>query len=131
ALATAIVTRLCIDYLRSARARREVYVGPWLPEPLVTDDPGDLAEHAALSDTLSMAFLVLPERLSPVERAVFLLREAFDYDYADIARIVGKSEANCRQILVRSHRRIEASRPRFETSRVERDRLADRFFAAA
>ena len=91
-----IVARLSIDRLRSAKARREEYLGPWLPEPIVTGEGSDLA--GALDETLSMAFMVLLESLTPVERAVFLLREVFDYDYAEIAPLVGKSEDNCRQI---------------------------------
>ncbi len=125
-----VVTRLSIDHLRSARVRREAYVGPWLPEPLVgTADVVDF-ERVELSDTLSMAFLVLLERLSPTERAVFLLREVFEFDYPALARIVDKTEPNCRQILRRAKRQIEHGRPRFEAVRAERDALADRFFAA-
>ncbi len=95
---TTILTRRCIDLLRSARAQREQYVGPWLPEPLVTESKTDPAEVVALADSLSTAFLLLLERLSPTERAAFLLREAFDYDYAEIAQVIGTSEANCRQL---------------------------------
>jgi RNA polymerase sigma-70 factor (ECF subfamily) len=128
---SAVVTRLAIDELRSARARRETYVGQWLPEPLLTDpaqpDPAAVAEQA---DALSMAFLLLLERLSPVERAVFLLHDVFGYDYGEIAEIVGKSEANCRQIAARARRHMEAGKPRFEASRRRRDELAARFFAA-
>ena len=128
---TSIATRLAIDHLRLARVRRETYVGPWLPEPLLVDESADVARAAELSDSLSMAFLVLLERLAPVERAVFLLREVFDYDYAEIADVVGKSEDNCRQILTRARRRVAVERPRFEASRAARDALAERFFAAA
>src|SRR6185312_9077389 len=131
AYVTSIATRLAIDHLRSARVRRETYVGPWLPEPLVVDESADVARAAEVADSLSMAFLVLLERLAPVERAVFLLREVFDYDFAEIADVVGKSEDNTRQILVRARRRVDAERPRFEASRAERDALAERFFAAA
>ncbi len=121
-------TRLAIDHLRSARVRRESYVGPWLPEPLLTEPgPERLAETA---DSLSTAFLLLLETLSPVERAVFLLREVFRYDYDEIAGIVGKSEANCRQILVRARGHVEAGRRRFTTSREERDALVRTFVAA-
>jgi RNA polymerase sigma-70 factor (ECF subfamily) len=127
----AVTTRLGIDHLRSARARREEYVGTWLPEPLVAGHAPDAAEHAETADSLSMALLVLLERLSPVERAVFLLRDAFDYDYPEIAEIVGKSPDNTRQIAVRARRRVEEGKPRFEASRAERDALAERFFAAA
>jgi RNA polymerase sigma-70 factor (ECF subfamily) len=122
-----VVTRLCIDELRSARARRESYVGEWLPEPLVDDDP---ARHAEMADSLSLAFLVLLESLSPEQRAVFLLREVFDYPYDEIAGIVGKSEDNARQLAVRARRHVEDRRPRFEASRVRRDELARGFFAA-
>jgi RNA polymerase sigma-70 factor (ECF subfamily) len=140
---SAVTTRLCIDYLRSARARREAYVGEWLPEPLLTGDPqraghplfadhagadpGGLAEQA---DSLSMAFLLLLERLSPVERAVFLLRDVFGYDYGEIAGVVGKSEDNCRQLALRARRHVGERKPRFEASRSQREELAARFFAA-
>jgi RNA polymerase sigma-70 factor (ECF subfamily) len=134
AFLSAVVTRLSIDELRSARARREVYVGEWLPEPVLTDagdtamlDPADLAEQA---DSLSLAFLVLLEELTPVERAVFLLHDVFAYGYDEIADTVGKSEQNCRQLASRARRRIEEQRPRFEASREEKKRLAGRFFAA-
>jgi RNA polymerase sigma-70 factor, ECF subfamily len=125
-----ITTRLCIDHLRSARARREQYFGTWLPEPVLTDDEPDVAPHAETADSLSMAFLVLLESLTPVERAVFLLREVFDYGYDEIARVVGKSEDNCRQIAVRARRQVEARKPRFEVSRARREELARRFFDA-
>jgi len=125
-----VVTRLGIDQLRSARARRETYVGEWLPEPLVTDPQQDPARHAEMADSLSMAFLVLLESLSPEQRAVFLLREVFDYPYDRIAEIVGKSEDNVRQLAVRARRHVDERRSRFEVSREERDELADRFFAA-
>jgi RNA polymerase sigma-70 factor (ECF subfamily) len=128
---SAVTTRLSIDHLRSARVRRESYVGTWLPEPLLTDPESDVAAHAETADSLSMAFLVLLESLSPVERAVFLLREVFDYDYDEIARVVGKSEDNCRQIAVRARRQIESKKPRFEASRKRREELAQRFFDAA
>jgi RNA polymerase sigma-70 factor (ECF subfamily) len=127
---SAVTTRLAIDHLRSARARRERYVGAWLPEPLVTSNEPDAAEHAETADSLSLAFLVLLERLSPVQRAVFLLHDVFGYGYDEIARLVDKSEANCRQIAARARRHVEAGRPRFEASRRQRDELARRFFAA-
>jgi RNA polymerase sigma-70 factor (ECF subfamily) len=127
---SAVTTRLAIDHLRSARVRREQYVGDWLPEPLVTGEDADPAAHAETADSLSLAFLVLLERLSPVQRAVFLLHEVFGYGYAEIAELVGRSEANCRQIAARARRHVEAGRPRFEASRRERDELARRFFAA-
>jgi RNA polymerase sigma-70 factor (ECF subfamily) len=131
---SAVVTRLSIDQLRSARARREVYVGEWLPEPVLTDGDDepmlDPADHAEQADSLSLAFLVLLEELTPVERAVFLLHDVFAYGYDEIASTVGKSEQNCRQLATRARRRIEEHRPRFEASRAEKERLAARFFAA-
>jgi RNA polymerase sigma-70 factor (ECF subfamily) len=127
---SAVTTRLAIDHLRSARARRERYVGAWLPEPLVTGAEPDPAGHAETADSLSLAFLVLLERLSPVQRAVFLLHEVFGYGYAEIAGLVGRSEDNCRQIAARARRHVEAGRPRFEASRRQREELARRFFAA-
>ena len=126
---SAATTRLAIDHLRSARVRRERYVGAWLPEPLVTD-PTDVAGHAEMADSLSLAFLVLLERLSPVERAVFLLRDVFGYGYGEVGRLVGKREDNCRQIAARARRHVQAGRPRFEASRRRRDELARRFLAA-
>jgi RNA polymerase sigma-70 factor (ECF subfamily) len=129
-----ITTRLAIDHLRSARVRRESYVGTWLPEPLIGTgfgDESDPAELAETSDSLSMAFLVLLESLAPAERAVFLLREVFGYDYKDIADATGKTEAACRQIFTRARRRIDEGRPRFETSRAEGDELTALFLAAA
>lgn len=125
-----VTTRLAIDALRSARVRREQYFGPWLPEPLLTDPDGGPAETAELAESLSVAFLVVLETLSPVERAVFLLRDVFAYDYAEIANIVGKTEANCRQLAARARKHVEAGRPRFETSTAQREELAQRFFAA-
>jgi RNA polymerase sigma-70 factor, ECF subfamily len=122
-----ITTRLAIDQLRSVRARREVYPGEWLPEPLVDDEA---VRHAETADSLSLAFLHLLEKLSPVERAVFLLREVFDYPYDEVAKIVGKSPENCRQILSRAHAHIEEGRRRFDVSREEREEVARRFLAA-
>jgi RNA polymerase sigma-70 factor (ECF subfamily) len=122
-----ITTRLAIDQLRSARTQREVYPGEWLPEPLAEDDA---AQHAEMADSLSLAFLHVLEKLSPVERAVFLLREVFDYPYEDVARIVGKSPANARQILSRAHAHIDEGRRRFEVSRAEREEVARRFVDA-
>src|SRR5262249_48007818 len=133
AFLSAVVTRLSIDELRSARARREVYVGEWLPEPVLTDDDPilDPAGHAEQADSLSLAFLVLLEELTPVERAGFLLHDVFGYRYEEIAKTVGKSEQNCRQLATRARRRIDEQKPRFEASRAEKERLAARFFAAA
>jgi RNA polymerase sigma-70 factor (ECF subfamily) len=122
-----VVTRLAIDHLRSARVRREAYPGEWLPEPIVADEA---AQHAETADSLSLAFLHLLEKLSPVERAVFLLREVFDYPYEDVGRIVDKSPANCRQILARAHRHVQEGRRRFEVSREQREEVARRFLAA-
>jgi RNA polymerase sigma-70 factor (ECF subfamily) len=131
AFLSAVTTRRSIDHLRSAKVRRESYVGVWLPEPLLTDrlapDPAGLAEAA---DSLSMAFLLVLERLNPVERAVFLLRDVFDYPYDEIADIVGKTEANCRQIAARARRHVAAERPRFSPSPNESADLAATFCAA-
>lgn len=129
-LATTI-TRLCIDYLRSARVRREQYVGSWLPEPLLTQHSIDPVDRVELADSLSMAFLVMLERLSPIERAVFLLREVFEYDYAQIAQIVDKSAENCRQILRRSRQHIAAARPRFPVSPQQQEQITSQFLAAS
>jgi RNA polymerase sigma-70 factor (TIGR02957 family) len=126
-----ITTRLAIDHLRSARVRRESYVGTWLPEPLIGSSEPDPAELAETSDSLSMAFLVLLESLAPAERAVFLLREVFGYGYGEIAEALGKTEAACRQIFTRARRRIDDGRPRFETSRAEGEELTSLFLAAA
>jgi RNA polymerase sigma-70 factor (ECF subfamily) len=128
---SAITTRLAIDLLRSARVRRETYVGQWLPEPLLTDPAApDPAQHSAEADSLSMAFLLVLERLSPVERAVFLLHDVFGYEFTEVADVVGKSPANCRQVAVRARRHVSEHRPRFEASRAHRDELADKFVAA-
>jgi RNA polymerase sigma-70 factor (ECF subfamily) len=128
---SAVTTRLAIDHLRSARVRRESYVGQWLPEPLLTDDGAeDPAAHAEQADSLSMAFLLVLERLNPVERAVFLLHDVFGYGYDEVAGIVGKSEANSRQLATRARRHLEESRRRFDASRQEQQELAERFFAA-
>src|SRR5262245_7041179 len=130
AYAATITTRLAIDHLRSAQARREAYVGPWLPEPMLTDEDADPAYQIERDETLSLAFLVLLERLSPVERAVFVLREVFQYEYEEIAEIVGKEPSNCRQIMARARRHIEDQRPRFEASPQRRRELAAQFLAA-
>ena len=121
---SAVVTRLCIDHLRSARVRRETYVGEWLPEPLLTDESADPEQAVVDADSLSMAFLLVLERLSPVERAVFLLHDVFGYDFAEVAGMVERSPDNCRQIGVRARRHVNEQAPRFETSRAERDELA-------
>jgi RNA polymerase sigma-70 factor (TIGR02957 family) len=126
-----VVSRLALDHLRSARARRETYVGEWLPEPLVAGADDDPARRAEIADSLSLAFLVLLESLSPEQRAAFLLREVFDEPYDRIAEIVGTSEPNARQLAARARRHVEERRPRFEVSRQQQEALAARFFAAA
>ena len=126
-----VTTRLAIDELRSARKRRERYTGEWLPEPILTDGEDDPARHAEMADSLSMAMLVVLESLTPEQRAVLLLRDVFDYRYDEIAPIVGKSEDNVRQLASRARKHVEDGRPRFTTSRKQRDELARRFFAAA
>jgi len=130
AFVATVTTRLAIDELRSARARRESYVGEWLPEPIVTDPTTDPARQAEMADSLSMAMLVLLETLSPEQRAVLLLHDVFDYPYDEVARIIGKSQANVRQLATRARRHVAGRRPRFETSRQQRDELAGKFFAA-
>jgi RNA polymerase sigma-70 factor (ECF subfamily) len=126
-----VTTRLAIDALRSARISRQSYYGPWLPEPLLDAHAADdVAESTAAADSLTMAFLVVLEQLTPVERAVFLLHDVFDYGYDEIAAIVSKSEPNCRQLASRARRHLDQNKPRFEASNQERDRLAARFFAA-
>src|SRR4051794_12853597 len=131
AFVATVTTRRAINELRSARARRERYVGEWLPEPIVTDGEDDPARHAETADSLSLAMLVLLESLSPEQRAVLLLHDVFDYGYPEVAAIVGKSEANVRQLATRARRHVEQRRPRFRTTREQRDELAQRFFAAA
>jgi RNA polymerase sigma-70 factor (ECF subfamily) len=126
-----VTTRLAINELRSARARRERYFGEWLPEPIITNGEDDPARHAETADSLSLAMLVLLESLSPEQRAVLLLHDVFDYRYPEIAAIVGKSEDNVRQLATRARRHVEQRRPRFQTTREHRDELARRFFAAA
>ena len=130
AFLSAVVTRISIDVLRSARVRREEYAGPWLPEPLLTDPYQDPVRSAELADSVSMAALLLLERLSPLERAVFVLREVFGFGFPEIASAVGRSEAACRQLAVRARRHMDAGRPRFAADRKERDELAARFFDA-
>jgi RNA polymerase sigma-70 factor, ECF subfamily len=125
-----IISRLCINHLQSARVRREEYVGQWLPEPIVTDPANDPLSIIRVDESLSMAFLILMERLTPVERAVFLLREVFEYEYAEIAAILGQSEVNCRQILRRSRQHVSAMRPRFKVSAQKKSELLERFLRA-
>jgi RNA polymerase sigma-70 factor, ECF subfamily len=122
-----VVVRLCIDQLRSARAQREVYVGSWLPEPILTNQHHELIETTVLAESLSFAFLIMLESLGPFERAVFLLREVFDYDYGEIGAIVGKSEANCRQVLHRAHQHLGQRRTRFDVSSEQQERITDQF----
>jgi RNA polymerase sigma-70 factor (TIGR02957 family) len=126
-----VTTRLAINELRSARARRERYVGEWLPEPIVTDGHDDPAQHAEMADSLSLATLVLLESLSPEQRAVLLLHDVFDYDYPQVAEIIGKSQDNVRQLATRARRHLAQRRPRFQTTREQREELAARFFQAA
>ncbi|WP_030599931.1 RNA polymerase sigma-70 factor [Streptomyces fulvoviolaceus] len=130
AFLSAAVTRISIDVLRSARVRREEYVGPWFPEPLLTDPYEDPERSAELADSVSMAALLLLERLSPLERAVFVLREVFDFGFLEVASAVGRSEAACRQLAVRARRHMAEGRPRFDADRKEREELASRFFDA-
>ncbi|MEV5848080.1 RNA polymerase sigma-70 factor [Streptomyces sp. NPDC051985] len=130
AFLSAAVTRISIDVLRSARVRREAYVGPWFPEPLLADPYEDPERSAELADSLSMAALLLLERLSPLERAVFVLREVFDFGFPEVAAAVGRSEPACRQLATRARRHMAEGRPRFEADRRERDELAARFFEA-
>jgi len=130
AFLSTIVTRVSLNVLRSARVRREQYVGEWFPEPLLEDPYQDPERSAELADTVSMAALVLLERLSPLERAVFVLRDVFGFSFPEIAATVERSEAACRQLAVRARRHVDEGRPRFETDREERDALAARFFAA-
>jgi RNA polymerase sigma-70 factor, ECF subfamily len=128
---TTVVTRLSINVLKSARARRESYVGPWLPEPLLEDPEPGPASRAELADSLSLALLVLLERLTPVERAAYLLREVFGYQYAEIADIIEQTEVNSRQLVTRARKHLEANRPRFDADEAARDALLERFLAAA
>jgi RNA polymerase sigma-70 factor, ECF subfamily len=130
AFLSAVVTRISIDVLRSARVRREAYPGPWFPEPLLTDPYQDPERSAELADSVSMAALLLLERLSPAERAVFVLRDVFGFGFSEIASAVGRSEPACRQLAVRARQHMDAGRPRFEADRRERKELAARFFDA-
>jgi RNA polymerase sigma-70 factor (ECF subfamily) len=131
AFVATVTTRLAINELRSARVRRERYVGDWLPEPIITDGQDDPARHAETADSLSMAMLVVLESLTPEQRAVLLLHDVFDYRYPEIAGIVGKSEDNVRQLATRARRHVEERRPRFQTTREQQEELSRRFFAAA
>ncbi|MEG3939593.1 RNA polymerase sigma-70 factor [Microcoleus sp. S36b_A3] len=126
-----IITRLCIDHLRSARVQREQYVGTWLPEPMLTQQSENSTDLMELADSLSIAFLTVMERLSPIERAVFLLRDVFDYDYDEIAQMVGKSSTNCRQILRRAKQHLADQRPRFPVSRPQQEQITAQFLDAS
>jgi RNA polymerase sigma-70 factor, ECF subfamily len=127
---SATITRLCIDYLKSARVKRESYVGAWLPEPLVTENMPDVASTVEMAESLSLAFLRILEKLTPLERAVFLLRQVFDYDYSEIAEIVGKSPANCRQIVKRAQDHLKENRPRYDVTPEQRKDLTHKFLVA-
>ncbi len=134
AFLTTILTRLCMDQLQLARRQREHYLGPWLPEPLITErtsEPGDLAERVEMDESISLAFLLLLEELQPIERAVFLLREVFEYDYAEIGVFLGKSEVACRQSFSRAKKHLADHRPRFSTSLETHQQLLTSFFQAA
>src|SRR5919109_622277 len=131
AFVATVTTRVAINELRSARARREHYVGEWLPEPIITDGDDDPARHAETADSLSVSMLVLLESLSPEQRAVLLLHDVFDYPFSDVAQIVGKSEEAARQLATRARKHVEQRRPRFQTTREQQEELAARFFAAA
>ncbi len=130
ALLVTIVSRLCINQLQSARVQREEYVGHWLPEPIITGADHDPLGMIKIDESLSMAFLILLERLTPLERAVFLLREVFEYEYAEIAAVLGQSESNCRQVLRRARQHVGAMRPRFKTSEQKKNDLLQRFLTA-
>jgi RNA polymerase sigma-70 factor (ECF subfamily) len=130
AFLSAVVTRISIDVLRSARRRREEYVGPWFPEPLLADPYEDPERAAELADSVSIAALLLLERLSPLERAAFVLREVFGFGFPEVASAVGRSEAACRQLVVRARRHMNAGRTRFAADHREREELAVRFFDA-
>jgi RNA polymerase sigma-70 factor (TIGR02957 family) len=131
AFVATVTTRLAVNELRSARARRERYVGQWLPEPIITGGRDDPARHAEMADSLSLAMLVLLESLSPEQRAVLVLHDVFDYAYPQIAAILGKSQDNVRQLATRARRHVAQRRPRFQTTREQQEELARRFFQAA
>lgn len=131
ALLVTIISRLCINQLQSARSKREQYVGEWLPEPLVTEPVSNPLDLLRIDESVSMAFLVMLERLTAVERAVFLLREVFEYEYAEIANIVGQNETNCRQILRRARQRVGAARPRFSAPEPKHNELLEQFLKAS
>lgn len=126
-----VVVRLCIDQLRALKAQREVYFGSWLPEPVTLTQRQELSEHVELAESLSFAFLIMLEKLGPLERAVFLLREIFEYDYPEIAAIVGKSEANCRQVLHRARQHLGQRQPRYDVSSEQQERITNQFLRAS
>jgi RNA polymerase sigma-70 factor (ECF subfamily) len=128
---TTVTTRLAIDHLRLARVRRETYVGPWLPDPIVDESAPEPSARAELAESLSQAFLVMLEQLTPLERAAFLLREVFDYDYPDVARILDRSEASCRQLVARARRHLRDDHRRFDADTARHEELLDRFIGAA
>jgi RNA polymerase sigma-70 factor (TIGR02957 family) len=130
AFVATVTTRLAINELRSARARRERYVGEWLPEPIITDSHDDPAQHAEMADSLSLSMLVLLDSLTPEQRAVLLLHDVFDYDYPQVAEIIGKSQDNVRQLATRARRHVGQRRPRFQTTHEQREELAAGFFQA-
>jgi RNA polymerase sigma-70 factor (ECF subfamily) len=130
AFVATVTTRLAINELHSARARREHYVGEWLPEPIITDDFDDPGQHAEMAESLSLALLVVLETLSPEQRAVLLLRDVFGYEYTEIAEIIGKNPDNVRQLATRARRHVQERRPRFQTTSQQREELSRRFFAA-
>ena len=130
AFLSTIVTRQSINHLHAARVQRETYPGPWLPEPIIAEGEPDVADTTVLHESLSMAFLILLESLTPVERAIFLLHDVFAYDFHEIASIVGKGEANCRQIARRARRQIQARRPRFDPDPIHREQITRQFIAA-
>lgn len=128
---TTTITRIAIDHMRSARTRRETYIGPWLPEPVLTTEQGPFGDHVELASHLSSALLMVLEKLAPTERAAFLLREVFDYDYADISPILATNETHCRQIVSRAKKRVRGERTRFEVSQQQRQSMMDSFTRAA
>jgi RNA polymerase sigma-70 factor, ECF subfamily len=125
-----VISRLCIQHLQSARVKREGYVGQWLPEPILTGNDSDPSETFQMQESLSMAFLLLLEKLVPIERAAFLLHDVFEYEYAEVAGILGKSEANCRQIVLRARQHVNENRPRFDASPEQHKKLLESFLAA-
>ena len=131
AFLSTVVTRLCLNRLESAQRQRETYIGPWLPEPILTDEAAiDAAQRVELHESLSMAFLVLLEQLTPLERAVFLLRQVFDYEYAEIAEMVGSDEVACRQYFSRAKKHIAENRPRFQSTPKKHREILEQFLAA-